>query len=179
MAAHDYEFQTRWRVDGPPEDPYDVIADPEALPRWWPSVYLRVAVLSPPGEEPRVVELHTKGFLPYTLRWRFATTERVRPWRIALEARGDFVGRGLWTFAARDGGTDIDFDWRLRAEKPMLRRLSFLMKPLFSANHRWAMARGEESLALELRRRRAASDAERASIPPPPGPTFPHNLRRA
>jgi hypothetical protein len=31
-----------------------------------------------------------------------------------------------------------------------LRYLSFLFKPFFSANHRWAMARGEESLRREL-----------------------------
>jgi hypothetical protein len=29
-----------------------------------------------------------------------------------------------------------------------------LFKPIFSANHRWAMARGEESLRRELSRRR-------------------------
>ena len=57
---------------------------------------------------------------------------------------------------------DITYDWRLRAEKPLLRNLSFLLKPLFEANHRWAMAQGEESLKLELARRRAASDAMRA-----------------
>ena len=44
------------------------------------------------------------------------------------------------------------------------------MKPLFEANHRWAMARGEESLRLELARRRATSDAARAQVPAPPGP---------
>jgi hypothetical protein len=34
------------------------------------------------------------------------------------------------------------------------------------------MARGEESLGLELRRRRATSDAELRRIPPPPPTTF-------
>ncbi|HEY1905085.1 MAG TPA: hypothetical protein VGG91_03530 [Myxococcaceae bacterium] len=48
--------------------------------------------------------------------------------------------------------------------------MSWLLRPVFAANHRWAMARGEESLALELRRRRARTDAERAAIPAPPGP---------
>jgi hypothetical protein len=65
---------------------------------------------------------------------------------------------------------EMTYDWRLRAEKPLLRNLSFLLKPLFEANHRWAMARGEESLKLELARRRAISDAARASVPAPPGP---------
>jgi hypothetical protein len=44
--------------------------------------------------------------------------------------------------------------------------------PTFGANHRWAMARGEESLRLELMRRRAKTAAERLAVPAPPGPTF-------
>ena len=51
------------------------------------------------------------------------------------------------------------------------------MKPIFAANHRWAMARGETSLKLELARRHAAADPTiLPAIPPPPGPTFPHDL---
>ncbi|WP_375164770.1 hypothetical protein [Arthrobacter sp.] len=46
------------------------------------------------------------------------------------------------------------------------------MKPVFSANHRWAMARGEESLILELRRRRHAEAGTFDHVPPPPAATF-------
>jgi hypothetical protein len=45
------------------------------------------------------------------------------------------------------------------------------MKPIFSANHHWAMARGEESLLLELERRRAATPEALALVPAPPGST--------
>ena len=65
------------------------------------------------------------------------------------------------------------------AQKGILKTFSFAMKPIFSANHHWAMRRGEESLRLELARRHAAADPTiRAALPRPPGPTFPHNLRR-
>jgi hypothetical protein len=64
----------------------------------------------------------------------------------------------------------VTYDWQLRAEKPLLRWLSFLLRPVFDANHRWAMARGEESLRLELLRRNA-SVQERSQMPLPPGPT--------
>jgi Polyketide cyclase / dehydrase and lipid transport len=176
MAGNEYVFLTRWHVLATREEAYDIIADGESLARWWPSVYLEVRTLEPgnPGSIGRLTELWTKGFLPYTLRWRFRITEAVRPERIALEAMGDFVGRGVWTFESARGGTDIAFDWRLRAEKPLLRALSFVLKPVFSANHRWATARGEESLRLELLRRRARTEEERSRIAPPPGPTFPH-----
>jgi uncharacterized protein YndB with AHSA1/START domain len=180
MSANEYAFLTRWRIPASPEEVYEVIADGDSLARWWPAVYLEVKTLEPgePGGVGRLTELWTKGFLPYTLRWRFRIVEARRPERLALEAMGDFVGRGVWTFAPRDAGTDVLFDWRLRAEKPLLRALSFLMKPVFSANHRWAMARGEESLRLELLRRRASTAEERARVPAPPGPTFPHNFGR-
>ncbi len=48
---------------------------------------------------------------------------------------------------------------------------------IFSANHHWAMRRGEESLCLELARRHVAADPLLSgAIKAPPGPTFPHNV---
>ena len=137
-----------------------------------PSVYLQVDELEPPNAQGlgRRVKLHTRGWLPYTIRWEFEVVESRYPYGFALTTTGDFDGRGLWTFEQDGAFVDITYDWRLSAEKPMLRHLSFLLKPVFEANHRWAMAQGEESLKLELARRRASSDAERGSIPPPPGP---------
>jgi hypothetical protein len=49
--------------------------------------------------------------------------------------------------------------------------LSPLLKPIFAANHHWAMRMGETSLKLELARRRAPTLEERGRIPPPPAPT--------
>jgi Polyketide cyclase / dehydrase and lipid transport len=180
VAKHDYEFTTHWRFDASSEEVWAVLADAQELPRWWPSVYLEAQRLENGDSDGvgQVTALWTKGFLPYTLRWRFRVSEVERPHRLAIEAVGDFVGRGLWTLAGTSDETNVTFDWRVRAEKPVLRGLSFLLKPVFSANHAWAMARGDESLRLELLRRRATTDEERARIPAPPQPTFPHNLRR-
>lgn len=180
MALHDYQFTTRWRFDASPEEVWSILANAEELPRWWPSVYLGATRIEAGDANGigQVTSLWTKGFLPYTLRWRFRVSEVERPHRLALDAVGDVVGRGVWTLSGTADGTDVTFDWRIRAEKPFLRALSFLLKPVFSANHAWAMARGRESLGLELGRRRATSEEERARIPAPPGPTFPHRLRR-
>lgn len=72
----------------------------------------------------------------------------------------------------------VTYDWLVIAGKGVLKTLSAIMKPIFLANHHWAMARGEESLRLELARRHAAGDpAILAAIPSAPGPTFPHNVR--
>ena len=186
-AANEYAFLTTWHIPARPDEIAAVLADAQGLERWWPSVYLKVTVIE--GGDARgigkVVDLHTKGWLPYTLKWRFTVTESDPPRGFALTAEGDFVGRGIWTIApespASDGSprTTVTYDWRISAEKGILRRLSFVMKPIFSANHHWAMARGEESLRLELARRRAAATGDAlllASIAPPPGPTFPQNL---
>ena len=68
---------------------------------------------------------------------------------------GDFVGEGRWRFQLDGPEVAITYDWRIRAEKPLLRRLSWLLRPLFAANHRWAMAQGQSSLLREIDRRRS------------------------
>lgn len=185
MASNDYHFVTTWHIAATPDEITAVLGDAAALARWWPSVYLRVRELQP-GDAAglgKVVSLWTKGWLPYTLRWQFTVTESDPPHGFRLEAEGDFIGVGIWSLVpertADDPGgpmTTVTYDWTVVAEKGVLKRLSVVMKPIFSANHHWAMARGEESLRLELARRHAASDPTiAAAIPPPPAPTFPHN----
>jgi hypothetical protein len=172
MATNDYHFITTWCVKSSIEEVSEIIGDPRGLARWWPSVYLDVKVLEEGGEHGlgRVVSLYTKGWLPYTLRWEFRVTE-VQPDGFTLVAWGDFDGRGIWTFEQDGEWVNVTYDWKIKAEKPLLRYFSFIMKPIFSANHRWAMAKGEESLKLELARRHAENREELALIPAPPKPT--------
>jgi hypothetical protein len=151
MSANEYHFVSHWRVGGTVEEVAEVLGNALDLQRWWPSVYLAVKEI-----EPGVFEMHTKGWLPYTLHWFFRRTESRGTLGFSLEAWGDLEGIGVWTFAQRGKSVDITYDWRIRAEKPVLRYLSFLLKPIFAANHRWAMARGEESLRAELGRRAGA-----------------------
>ena len=148
MSTNEYHFVTRWRVETTAEEVFDTLENPKDLVRWWPAVYLDVK-----EAEPGVFELHTKGWLPYTLRWRLRRLEARRPHGFSLEAWGDFDGKGVWTFEQDGNYVDVTYDWRIKAEKPLLRWLSFLLKPIFSANHRWAMAQGEKSLKKELARR--------------------------
>jgi len=154
MSANDYHFVTHWRVPGTLERVSDILGDPLDLVNWWPSVYLAVAEVEPGDAQGvgRVVSLHTRGWLPYTLRWSFRVTESRRPFGFSLEAWGDFDGTGVWTFAQDGEWVNITYDWRIRAEKPLLRYLSFILKPVFSANHRWAMAEGEKALRARIAR---------------------------
>jgi hypothetical protein len=174
MAITDYHFVSRWRVEGTIEEVSEILADAEGLARWWPSVYLKVETLEDGDERGvgRLVRVHTKGWLPYTLRWEFRTIESRHPHGSTVEAIGDLEGRGRWTFEQDGAFVNVTYDWRVRGRKRLIRALSFLFKPVFAANHRWAMQRGEESLKLELLRRRARNAEELARIPTPPPPTF-------
>ena len=173
MALNEYHFITHWFAPGATiEEVYKLIADATALPQWWPSVYLEVTEVTAPGAvradgTGRQFDLFTKGWLPYTLRWRMTGREAHPPDGLTIGADGDFVGRGIWTFTQTPDGVAIVFDWKLIAEKPLLRFFSPLLKPAFAANHCWAMAQGEISLLRELERRRTPA----SSVAPPPGPT--------
>ena len=154
MAFDEFSLTTHWRVEGSVEDIYNVISNPRDFVRWWPSVYLAVREIESGDADGvgRTISLHTRGKLPYTLQWEARTTELNKPNRIAIEAQGDLQGRGVWTFAQDGGMVDITFDWRVSITKPWMRYLSPLLKPMFAANHRWAMRKGEESLKRELSR---------------------------
>lgn len=174
MDSSVYHFVTHWRVRGAVEEVFDILSDPLDLVRWWPSVYLDVQEIAPGDENNigRVIDLYTKGWLPYSLRWQFTVTEVERPTHIALKASGDFDGEGVWTLAQDGEFVNVEYDWRISAEKPLLKYLSFVMKPIFSANHHWAMDKGLESLKIELMRRQAQTAEELAQVPKPPGATF-------
>ncbi len=166
MNAPEYHFVTHWRMPGTVDEVADVLSDATDLPRWWPAVYLDV-VEKKPGDDGigQEIALHTRGWLPCTLRWHFRVTESDYPHSFALESWGDFDGRGECRLHQDGAHVDVAFEWRAQAEKPLLRTFSFVLRPLFAANHRWAMARGEESLRRELARRHAAARAP-ADLPP-------------
>ena len=159
MPANQYSFLTEWRIRAPRELVYEILKEGKDYPRWWPEVYLDAQYV-PSGREDHLgdrVHFHTKGWLPYRLRWTAEVVRHERPQAIEIKAIGDFDGRGVWRLEpAGEEETCVSFDWRLRAEKPLLRWLSPLFKPLFKWNHAWAMARGYESLCREVSRKRAA-----------------------
>ena len=114
--SNEYAFVTRWRVEASIEEVSEILDDAEGLARWWPSVYLGVHK-RPDG----VVDLYTKGWLPYTLRWSFRVVDNRHPHGFTIEASGDFEGTGVWTFEPEAGGTHVRFDWNIVAEKPLQR----------------------------------------------------------
>jgi len=160
-----YHFVTRWRVKADVREVFDIINQPLEYPRWWPSVYLDARAI---GKER--VRFHTKGLLPYTLEWESTNVEAVPPSRLVLEAAGDFSGRGVWSLAQDGEYVDITFDWDLAVGKAVLKYLTPVLRPVFEANHRWAMEQGEAALREELIRYRARTPGELLEAGEPRGP---------
>jgi len=163
MPANEYAFLTEWRVAAPCELVYEILKEGKDYPRWWPEVYLH-ADYEPSGRTDHIgdrVTFFTKGWLPYRLRWTAEVVRHAKPHTIEIKATGDFVGCGIWLLESEGSGTHIAFDWRLRADKPLLRWLSPLFKPIFRWNHAWAMERGHESLCREIKRRASVEPSQK------------------
>ena len=178
MDENEYHFITHWKMEATSQEVYDILSDTEALSKWWPAVYLDVKEIEHGNENSigKKVKLYTKGWLPYTLQWDFEVTENIKPVTFTIKATGDFIGRGIWFLQQNGSDCYISFNWKLEAQKALIKNLSFIFKPIFSLNHRWAMKKGQQSLKLELLRRRATTEIELKRIPKPPTPAFPHNI---
>ena len=176
MATSDFHFRSQWRVLGSVDEVFRLVSSSEALASWWPAAFLDVLEVEPGGTDGlgKVVRLETRGWLPYTLHWHLRVDERDPPRGFGFRVWGDLEGRGAWSFRSDGAWTIVGFDWRVRVGKPIVRWFSWLLRPLFASNYRWAMGRGERSLRLALARSHATDAAQRLALPPPPGPaSFP------
>jgi len=53
----------------------------------------------------------------------------------------------VWTLTPLDDDrTHVSFDWSVYADRPLLRTLTPLLRPLFRWNHNWAIPRAMEGL---------------------------------
>jgi hypothetical protein len=172
VADNAYHFVDRWRVEGDVKEVADILEDALNLPRWWGSTYFEVKEIEPGTEHGigKLISLRAGGWLPYTLRISFRTVESRYPNGFTMDASGDLEGKGIWTLQQDGPFVNITYDWTIKANKPIVEKLSFLLKPIFRSNHNWTMKRGEESLKLELLRRRAKPNGE--AVPAPPLPSF-------
>jgi uncharacterized protein YndB with AHSA1/START domain len=166
--AHEYVFHDEWDVDAPIEDVFATLADPSTYPLWWRPVYRNVVTRGRVGVG-HTSDHYFKGRLPYTLRMRAEMTEYDPPHRFAVEVDGDLRGTGVWTFAEHDGKTHVRWDWTVHADKPLLRVLTPLLRPLFRRNHPWAVARAREGLEPYVR----GCSGSRAARTGAPVPTTP------
>jgi uncharacterized protein YndB with AHSA1/START domain/mannose-6-phosphate isomerase-like protein (cupin superfamily) len=153
-ASREYVFVDEWDVAAPRAAVFDALADARTYPQWWRPVYIGVDAEGGP-ELGKVSRQHFKGRLPYHLRTESTIVRYEPPHVIAGEVTGDLRGRGVWTLTEIPGGTHVRFDWRVYADRRLLRVLTPLLRPAFRWNHDWAIARAIEGLEPYALRRAA------------------------
>jgi len=156
--ASEYVFIDEWDVDAPQAEVFTALADASTYPDWWKPVYIEVDTDGPP-ETGRVSNQHFKGRLPYTLRTKSEIVRYEPPNEFAVEVVGDLTGKGIWTLTPRDGGVHVHFDWRVIADRPLLRYLTPVLRPVFRWNHNWSIKRAVEGLEPYARTRAASKSA--------------------
>ncbi|MGB2952012.1 MAG: SRPBCC family protein [Gaiellaceae bacterium] len=157
----EYQFLSTWPVPGATiEELYDVIGDTLGYPRWWGAVFLHVEGDEGPPRPGRRARVKARGFLPYRIRWGAEITEAERPRLIRMRLFGDFEGQGEWRLEQVGDEARATLDWRPFVEKPLVRYLTPVLRPLFAKNHYWAMDRGRRSVAEEVQRRRSEQPLE-------------------
>ena len=164
MAINTYHFQEQWSIPGySPRQVYEVLYNATLLPEWWSGVYLEAVPLAryPRPMVGAKVRAKARGFLPYTLSFELEALTLEHGARVEVKASGDFDG--IWRAELRrDGdGTRVVIDWQVTVDKPLIRYLSWLLKPVFAWNHCWTTPRGERGLIdyLDRMRGRVAVDA--------------------
>jgi uncharacterized protein YndB with AHSA1/START domain len=150
-GSREYVFVDEWDVAAPPDAVFDALADARTYPLWWRPVYIGVEADGEP-ELGKVSRQHFKGRLPYHLRTESRIVQLERPAVVGGEVRGDLRGRGTWTLTETAKGTHVRFDWRVHADRRLLRVLTPLLRPAFRWNHDWAIAQAVDGLGPYARR---------------------------
>jgi quercetin dioxygenase-like cupin family protein/uncharacterized protein YndB with AHSA1/START domain len=145
VGAPEYRFVDEWDVAAPREEVFAAIADARTYPQWWRPVYIDVEADGEPAVG-KVSRQHFKGRLPYHLHTRSEIVRLEPPEIVEGDVDGDLRGRGTWTLTEREGATHVRFDWRVVADRPLLRALSPLLRPALRWNHNWAIARARDGL---------------------------------
>ena len=145
MKPREFHLPTSWRVRGTVARAYDILSKPLDFVRWWPEVYLKVREVNPGDADGvgRIMELHTKGWLPYRLAWRAELIAVDKPRSMSILARGDLDGRGEWRFTQDGDFVDIHYDWA--AFVPFLGVWSFQLDGIFIGATRTAAMRNAGS----------------------------------
>lgn len=153
MPANSYRFVERWDLPGfTPEQVYDVLVDAKLLPEWWTGVFLEAEGI---GENPEPVagakaKVVARGFLPYKVRFVIEAIELIPGKLVLVKTSGDFNGQGRATITASDEGTILETEWLAIVNKPIVRFLSPILRPIFALNHYWTTPRGVKGLLRYL-----------------------------
>jgi hypothetical protein len=145
MDLNRYTFRTVWHLQAKDDVVFEVLAELESYPQWWPEVR---------GAErlnDTTSRVSVRSLLPYDLVFLSTQTRRDRMAGV-LEAsmRGDLGGFSRWTLTTMGTHCTAVFEEEVIAHKALLRRLAPVARPAFKANHQLMMRHGQSGLQTYL-----------------------------
>lgn len=148
-----FVMTSRWRLQATDaEKVWQVLTDIETWPHWWR--YLREARIVSRGRADHVGDvaaLHWGGALRYGVRMRVTTTLAQRAQQLEGRAEGDLHGHGTWLLEPEaPDAVIVTYRWDITLQRPWMRRLAFLLRPLFEWNHFVVMRAGAQGMARQL-----------------------------
>jgi len=145
MLERPYRFRQRWRVAGPFASTFEVLANLESYPAWWPEIK-SVRML-----DDRRAAVVIRSVLPYALRLELVRTAEDRAGGVlAVEMTGDLAGWDRWVLRPDGEGTLVEFTEFATLERPWLRRLGAVARPAFTGNHALMMRSCRRGLEAAL-----------------------------
>ena len=152
---NEFVLLTNWTIPYPIEKVWKAIHDVRVWPTWWR--YVKEVTELEPGDADGLGA--TRRFvwatrLPYEIAFEMRTTRVQRPTLIEGQASGDLNGTGRWALQPLAGQTQVRYEWRVSADKPWMKWLAPLLRPIYVWNHSGVMRAGKEGLLRHLAARR-------------------------
>jgi hypothetical protein len=131
------------------------------LPQWWKGVYLEATKLTPDKTQEVGARLRARvrGFLPFVLNFEIEAIALEPPRRVVIRTSGDLDGAWSATLTQKKMGVLVDLLFEVEIDRPGMRFLAPLLRPLFALNHYWTTPRGERGLKEFVAMRRRERDA--------------------
>lgn len=148
--AH-YAFVTRWTVDAPMDEVFDVLLRVDEWPAWWRGV--RRVELVQHGDARGIGTVHRfvfRSVLPYSLAFQVRVTGIEAPSRLSGVADGELEGTGTWSLRDGDGRTHLEYRWQVRTTRWWMNLLAPVARPIFVRNHDVVMEWGRHGLSRRL-----------------------------
>ena len=151
--ARGYRFLTTWLLEASRQAVWDVLADVESWPVWWPGV--AAAKELDPGDEHRVgsrYRVRWRAPVGYSVEFEFTVDSLDEPRRMAGRASGDLEGVGVWRLFEEGGVTAVTYEWEVVGTRAWMNALGALPRPIFRWSHDRVMAGGGKGLRAHLDR---------------------------
>ena len=151
-APVQFTLESAWELASPVEAVWSLLRSVATWPQWW-RPNLRAVTRLREGDPEGVGQIDRftwRGALPYVLHIDIEVLELSPQRRIVGRARGDVSGTGTWSLRPTATGTQVHYCWQVDVDKPWMRRLLPLLRPVFAWNHHAVMRAGAAGMARAL-----------------------------